>query len=404
MSKTLVLDVETSIQNKGNPFDVSNKLCLVGLGDKIYDIEYSESPYGHHLQEIRQEIESADLLVGFNIKFDLHWIRRYINDIRFPPVWDCQLGAFILSHQQLPYPSLDKVCNSLGLGSKRNVVDNEYWSIGIDTPQVPIGILTEYLQGDLDITEKLYQYQKPLLLNNKVFKLQCQDLLVLEEMEFNGMIYDTEESATRAEQCTSDIALLDKQILELVPVTGINWNSSDHVSVVLFGGTLRIPAILDTERSLKDGSIKRGTKKGFRKVDMPRLLVPNPKTELLPSCMFKTEADLLYENNKRVKEGKAVVQRIYSVAQDCLREYNAKSKAKEIIDLLLRRAEMDKLLSTYFKGIPEIIQKLNWPKNEVHGNFNMCVAVTGRLSSSKPNQQNFHKEVKYLFRSRYVCP
>jgi len=43
--KHLTLDVETTIQNKGNPFSRLNRLCLIGLKDNgIYDIEYTEHP------------------------------------------------------------------------------------------------------------------------------------------------------------------------------------------------------------------------------------------------------------------------------------------------------------------------------------------------------------------------
>ncbi len=38
----------------------------------------------------------------------------------------------------------------------------------------------------------------------------------------------------------------------------------------------------------------------------------------------------------------------------------------------------------------------------IYGQLNQCVARTGRLSSSKPNLQNFDGEIKDLFGSRYA--
>ena len=77
----LILDVETTISNKGNPFDQSNKLMMIGLlNDKevaVYDIEYSVDPYKELLDNIQLAVDAADVLVGFNIKFDLHWLKRY---------------------------------------------------------------------------------------------------------------------------------------------------------------------------------------------------------------------------------------------------------------------------------------------------------------------------------------
>ena len=77
----LILDVETTISNKGNPFDQSNKLMMVGLlddeGAGVYDIDYSVDPYKELLNNIQLAVDAADVLVGFNIKFDLHWLKRY---------------------------------------------------------------------------------------------------------------------------------------------------------------------------------------------------------------------------------------------------------------------------------------------------------------------------------------
>ena len=56
MNKYLILDVETTIGNEGDPFDPRNKLCLVGLRspsyNRIYSIQYSNDPYGDALAEI----------------------------------------------------------------------------------------------------------------------------------------------------------------------------------------------------------------------------------------------------------------------------------------------------------------------------------------------------------------
>ena len=51
----LVLDVETTTSNKGNPFDQTNKLCYVGLKDNIiFDIEHTDTPYKEKLDEIQR--------------------------------------------------------------------------------------------------------------------------------------------------------------------------------------------------------------------------------------------------------------------------------------------------------------------------------------------------------------
>jgi DNA polymerase-1 len=64
-------------------------------------------------------------------------------------------------------------------------------------------------------------------------------------------------------------------------------------------------------------------------------------------------------------------------------------------------AELSKLDGTYYKGMININKEMNWPENKIHGQFNQCVAATGRLSSSKPNLQNFAGDCQDIFVSRY---
>ena len=44
---------------------------------------------------------------------------------------------------------------------------------------------------------------------------------------------------------------------------------------------------------------------------------------------------------------------------------------------------------------------MDWPNDTLFSNLNQCTAVTGRLSSTKPNQQNFPPEAKTFCISRY---
>ena len=162
--RSLVLDVETTISNKGNSFDQSNKLCYIGItdanGNDCYAIEYGNDPYRNKLDEVQKRIDDAEILVGFNLKFDLHWVRKYGINFVGKRVWDCQLVHFILTGQQYPYPSLNSVAAYYDLGSKLDVVATEYWSNKIDTPNIPADILEEYLLGDLQLTQKVYEKQQ----------------------------------------------------------------------------------------------------------------------------------------------------------------------------------------------------------------------------------------------------
>ncbi|MFK5173611.1 DNA polymerase [Propionibacterium freudenreichii] len=60
-----------------------------------------------------------------------------------------------------------------------------------------------------------------------------------------------------------------------------------------------------------------------------------------------------------------------------------------------------KLKSTYLEGLPKTIATHGWEPNMLYSNLNQCMAITGRLTSTKPNQQNLPKEAKKFCISRY---
>jgi DNA polymerase I-like protein with 3'-5' exonuclease and polymerase domains len=384
--RSLVIDVETTISNKGNPFDESNKLCYVGLlnadGYKCYDIEYSDQPYRNKLDDIQKEIDAAEILVGFNIKFDLHWLRKYGINFGGKRVWDCQLVHFILTGQQHPYPSLNGVSAYYDLGSKLDVVATEYWNNKIDTPSIPKDILEEYLIGDLQLTQKVYDKQmeefasctKPM---QRLISLHNQDLTVLQEMEYNGIIYDEEGCNRGAKDLSISIERIDKEFYSYHMFPDFNPSSTEHVSSFLYGGTIKY------RRKEVVGTFKTGTRAGQEKEQwkdyeqkFERLITPIKGSELEKEGYFSTD-------------------------EATLKSLRGTKKAKEIVELILTRATLEKRVTTYYRGLVDLRTNMNWPVNKLHGQLNQCVARTGRLSSSKPNLQNFDGEIKQLFGSRY---
>ena len=380
----LVLDVETTISNKGNPFDKTNKLMMVGLdGGEVYDIEYTDEPYRYNLDRIQSVIDhDADVLVGFNIKFDLHWLHRYGIRFSHKRIWDCQLVHFMLTGQQYPYPSLNSVCEYYGLETKLDAVKEEYWKNGIDTPDIPRDLLEEYLKKDVDLTQQVYLKQlKDVSESSKemerLISLHNQDLLVLKEMEANGLLFNQKWSEVLGNELSEQIAQLDRKLYNYHLFTDFNPNSVDHVSALLYGGSINY-RVKRASGTYKSGARQGETKFSWedRRLELPRLVKPLKGTELK-------------------KEG------LYSTDEKTLRSLNGSKKAQEVINLVLTRSELEKRMSTYYLGLPSLIQESNWEHGKIYGSLNQCVARTGRLSSSKPNLQNFDGEIKGLFYSRY---
>lgn len=378
--KVFALDVETTTNNKGDPFDETNNLVLGGYGTSTDFIGFTS----RDCRELQKSLDQATLVILFNAKFDLHWIRRIgIHfDIRLP-IWDCQLAEFILSNQQWRYPSLDESCARRCLPRKLDVVKTEYWDKGIDTSDIPLHILEEYLRGDINSTYQLYldqveRFKQPEHKGKyKLFRLLCYDLLVLEEMEYNGFLFDVQNARDESIRLAQESAKHDRIIASEYPDIPFNLGSPNHVSALLYGGTIsetiKIPI----------GFYKTGLRAGQPKFqnsekiyELPRLVEP-------------------LKGSESAKEG------VYGTGEDVLKSLRGTGKTKKIIQALLDRRGIEKLRGTYYDGIPDLIAIHNWANQTVHSQFNQCVVVTGRLSSTRPNQQNLPGGCKKFCISRY---
>ena len=383
--KTLVLDVETTITNTGHPFTKDNKLMLVGLdGHRVYDIEYGVEPHQESLKQIQVAVDSADVLVGFNIKFDLHWLQRYGINFKTKRVHDCQLVEFILRNQANPYPSLNGTAEYYDLGTKLDEVKETYWKNGIDTDKIPLNILTDYLNQDVDLTYKVYleqvkELELPEHVNKKrLISLHNQDLLVLQDIEFNGLQYEYQHSITLGDELDEQISKLDRKLAEYHKSDHFNPSSNVHLSALLYGGTITYRE--QEESGVYKGGARMGEVKYKwvdKEFDLKQLFEPLDGTELKRPGQYKTN-------------------------DDTLQRLEGSEESMKILKILLTRATLEKRRGTYYIGVPALSDTMGWSNNLLHGQLNQCVAKTGRLSSSKPNLQNFDSEIKSLFTTRYV--
>lgn len=378
------LDTETTTYSKGNVFDSRNVMCMAGVYDgenhEIYDIEYSNLPFGNSLSKLRESIESANLVVLFNAKFDLNWLRRYGIDYSNFRIWDCQLVHFILTNQSQPYPSLNGVAEYYGLGTKLDKIA-EYWDEGIQTTDIDHEELEDYLKQDLSLTLQIYYKQVEDIKNNmptvkSLVNLSNMDTLVLADMEWNGLKYDFKLSQEKAESLQEKLSEIDTSLVEIYDISGINWNSNDHLSAILYGGILKVPYRETYEVTLKNGTVKKKERNAIKEIELPMLVEPLKGTECAKDGYWKT-------------------------SEEILKSLKAKGKAKQIIALVQERSIIDKELNTYALGLPKLYEEKHYTDEIIHGRFNQCVTRTGRLSSSEPNLQNLSGTIRKCFITRY---
>jgi DNA polymerase I-like protein with 3'-5' exonuclease and polymerase domains len=392
----ITFDTENTIKNTGNPFTRSNRMVCYGskegdkpaVGSYFTDIEF--------LKLLRDSIGKATILVGFNLKYDLHWARRY--GVHAPAgvrVWDCQIAEFLLRGQTGPYPSLDESLARFNLGQKDDRIA-AYWKMGINTDEIPRDELQEYNLLDVELTHALYQKQRAHMTDHapKLIRL-CQvmglDQLVLAEMEWNGVKYDVDLSRKKALETKTELEALSKELLEFAPSPLVNLDSPHQLSCILYGGAFSIEYIERVEKAV----YKSGQKKG-QEYDKNHRATETHHCEPLFTPIHGSKTKLVSTVGETAYP-------IYSTSEDTLKQLRKPtSKHRKIIELLLARAEKEKLLSTYYAALPELIQKMEWDDNIIHGQLNQVVARTGRLSASAPNQQNFSAEVDQLLVTRYA--
>jgi DNA polymerase-1 len=368
----LAIDTETTTWNKGNPYDSRNSLVCFSICDGDCGLAFKWPDARSVLDD---KLAVSNLIVGFNFKFDWHWLAKE-NVVINKSVWDVQIAEFIISHQKNVLPSLNETCIKYGIPTKKDVVATEYWAKGINTHEIPWEILQEYAAHDAYITLQCYYAQQECMTPRQklLCKMQCMDMGVLREMEANGILYDEDLCIARSKEVDDQISEIKQKLSKFYPNVPINFASNDHLSAFLYGGVVK--------ETVKEhiGFYKSGLKAGepkFRnkEVDhiLPRLYEPLKGTELLKEGMFATDEGTL----KKLK-GK-----------------------KDVVELLLTLSKLEKKNGTYYKGLVKLREDMHWPKNILHGQFNQTIAATGRLSCSKPNLQNFDSSLQDIFISAF---
>lgn len=387
----LTFDVETTTKNKGNPFTASNKLVCYSVQKDDHAAECHYYNDIEFVRALREHVVQAKWLIGFNIKFDLHWARRVgVTPPNGCRVWDCQIAEFILRGQQGSMPSLNEALTRFDLGQKDDKVA-EYWALGVDTTDIPVDELKFYCNRDVELTYKLYLSQLAVMTDKqkRLCTVMGLDLLVLQEMEWNGIKFDTELCKRKADETAKELKEVSDELLAMAPRPDFNFGSGHQLSCWLYGGSYTVDVVENESAQVYKSGIKKGqsyikTTWRTEEVVCPGIFVPlkGSQTKLVSKVGEKEYP-------------------IYATGEDVLKQLKKPTKThRRIVELLLALADKEKLLSTYYAALPNLLEKMEWG-DTLHGQYNQVVARTGRLSSSNPNMQNFSGPVDELLVSRF---
>ncbi len=383
-----VLDSETTTHAKGHPFHPLNKLISYAYKDfasPVYFKYFSDPDFS--VRQRRRQILGC--YVGFNFKFDYHWMSHLLDVDK--PIWDCQLAEHVYTGQHAQYVSLNECLEKYGLETKKDIV-KELWEQGVQTDEIPVNILQEYNEWDVLQTEKLFLIQQQLLSDEQknLVYLMGEDLKVLASIERSGLLFDAANAASYLADCKQRVAAIEASLSERLPPIlhgTFNWDSGDHLSCFLYGGTLEFDYATSVPATYKSGA-KRGedyikNSWHIERVVFQQLFKPLEGTEL-----------------KKTKDAQAPVTRYYQTDAPTLQSLKGSKENKVLLGLLQERSAVQKV-AEMLESIFKLFDKFQWQDNLIHGQYNQNVAVTGRLSSSSPNMQNSPPEIDKFFISRY---
>jgi len=186
---------------------------------------------------MRPFFESGSVLkIGQNIKFDLQVLANYGIEVK-APLFDTMIGHYLLepdsrhnmnalSENYLNYSPVH--IESL-IGEKRQTQKN--------MRDVPVEKITEYAVEDADVTLQLKEIFAPRLeqenLRDLFDKIEMPLIAVLAAMERNGVILDTENLKSIAEDLRHDILVLEQEIYDLAGME-FNISSPKQLGDILF--------------------------------------------------------------------------------------------------------------------------------------------------------------------------
>lgn len=264
------------------------------------------------------------LLVGQNLKFDLHIMHRY--GVEFHgTLWDTMLAHYLMDPESRhnmehmsevylhyrPQP-ISELIGKKGSG-QRSMRD------------VDPGVVAQYASEDADVTLQLHQKFRPMLQEKGVDKLFAEIemplLPVLASMEWEGARVDPAVLQELSAELAQQISEKEQEVFEFAGMK-FNLASPRQLGDVLFG-SLRL----------------------------------DPKAKKTPGGQYKTDEEVLLGLASRHPVVRAVLD--------------------------FRQAQ--KLRSTYTEALVNLIHPQT---GRVHTTYNQAVAATGRLSSNQPNLQN----------------
>lgn len=367
--------------------DINNQIDL----DIV--VEYLRKPFG------RRNVR----IIGQNLKFDMHVMKRVGISIKTKDVFDTMLASWLCDENTpngLKENSLEKMgLHQTHFNEATSTVPNEIKKkygykanarIPFDLVLIKDG--APYAIADAFYTYMLYLGFKELLKEigmDKIYERQSIPFLfTLFKMEERGVNVDVEKLKQMGIDMDKDLNELQYQIYSISGIE-FNLNSSQQKAEILFGWEKPDTLFKDLTGKRRENYIaKNGVKPGntvvseanrnydiiernFGFISKNTTDSGNPSTD---SDTIWRLSQMTYKNNKRKQQG------------------------VEVCKLLLKFSKLSKLKTAFVDGILENL----YDDGRTHPNFKQIGTDSGRISCANPNLQQLPKasdKDKYQIRS-----
>lgn len=338
--------------------------------------EYPNIPTWYVRKYLGRIFKREDVrIIGWNIKFDMHVMKRIGIDIVTPDIWDGMIMSWLIDENS-------------GNGLKDNTFriwgekPREFTEVtGIVSPErrkenglkansrVPFSLVdiedgALYAIDDAFNTFRNYVYLLDKLEEEGMEKIYCKMykkfLYTLFNMEERGVVVDRERLEEMKVEIKED---LDNLMYDMIEIVGFEFNASSnqHLAELLFG--------YDKSKNPNWNLIENSFK--FKPETTTKGGMPQTGNGVLAKLMKRT-----YTDKRRLR-------------------------GQKFIKNLLSYKKLSKLYSAFILGISDLI----YPDGKVHPNCNIIGTDSGRISMSDPNLQQLPKakdDDKYQIRSLFI--
>lgn len=334
-------------------------------------------------------------LYGWNLKFDLHVLKRIGISIRTRDVFDGMLASW-LCNENTPNGLKENTTEKLGIPQTHfkettDAVPNDVKkAFGYNAnSKVPFDLVLIEDGAKYACDDSFYTwcnclgYEKELIdegMDKIYYKMYIPFMFVLFEMEEQGVTVDVEKLKQMGIDMQDDLDDLQYKIYELAGVE-FNIGSSQQKAELLFGyqketkpvALEKLPKYL--QQAYKDDDYDLLEEKGYRVED--RKIYKNSGSNLIEHSFNFTPTSTTASGAPSTDSDA-----IWRISQKTYKKANKrKQQGVEMCKYLLEYSKLAKLKTAFVDGLLEQI----YEDGKVHPSFNQIGTDSGRLSCSKPN-------------------